>query len=173
MAEEIEIWKDIPGWERSYKISNTGIVKSLKRKFVLIDKILKHKIDRYGYQCVTLRSAPKSGYYTVHRLVALTFIPNIDNKLEINHIDGNKQNNKKENLEWCTNRENIDHAVQTGLSDFVGEKNPRATITENDVLRIKEFINFGLKTCSIRRLTGISDSKIQSIKDGKAWGHLS
>lgn len=173
MEEEIEIWKDIIGWEGCYQISNLGSVKSLKRKNVLKDKILKHRINKYGYACVTFRSPTKNAYYTIHRLVAITFILNLESKLEVNHIDGNKLNNHINNLEWCTNRENIEHAVKIGLSNFVGENNPRATISESEVIRIKEFINFGLKTCSIRRLTGISESKIQMIRDGKAWRHVS
>lgn len=171
MNEIDEVWLPIKNWEGCYCISNMGNVKSLIRPNVIVEKLLRAKIDKYGYPCVTLRKPGTSGYYTIHRLVASAFIVNSDNKNQVNHIDGNKLNNCVTNLEWCTNKENIMHAVSIGLSDFVGEKNPRATISEDEVSRIKEFLRFGLKVCSIRRLMGISESKIQCIKDGKSWRH--
>lgn len=98
-----EIWKAIPGYE-GYEVSNLGNVKYL-------DKVLYQGIMKNGY----LRVSINSKRYLVHRLVALTFIPNLENKRTINHINGIKTDNKITNLEWATDAENLKHALDTGL----------------------------------------------------------
>lgn len=117
-----EIWKNIKGFEGLYQVSNLGRVKALKRVikrkdahggvcvFRYKERILKITTVSQGYGTVSLTRG--SGHHRVHRLVAEAFIPNPDNKPMINHIDGNRMNNKIENLEWCTNRENQIHAVK-------------------------------------------------------------
>lgn len=105
--------KDIKGFE-DYTIDTKGNVFS-KRK----NKYLKQIIDKYGYSKVTLQKNKYKKIFSVHRLVAETFIPNIENKPQVNHIDGNKQNNNIENLEWVTAKENIMKAVEIGLFDNV------------------------------------------------------
>lgn len=101
-----EIWKDIP-FDNNYKVSNCGRLFS-KRK----NKILKGELTGKGYIRVALT---KHKRYLVHCIVAKTFIPNPENKPQVNHIDGNKQNNNVNNLEWCTQSENIRHALKIGL----------------------------------------------------------
>ena len=109
-----EIWKDIKGYESLYRVSNLGRVKSLERKrktknnnmAIVKERILKHKIDKYGYCSVSLSKEGKLYYYTVHRLVAQAFIPNPNNLPQVNHKDENKLNNCVDNLEWCTNKYN-------------------------------------------------------------------
>lgn len=115
-----EIWKDIKGYEGKYQISNTGYVKSLDFNHTGKEKILKNKVNYKGYCFVTLYKENKQYYPRIHRLVAETFIPNPDNLPQVNHIDGNKSNNSVENLEWCTNLENIRHADRMGLSNHRG-----------------------------------------------------
>lgn len=124
-----EIWKDIQGYEGLYQVSNLGRVKSLARLDTrgqrVSEKILKLGKHRAGYFRVNLYKNGKMKQYLVHRLVALAFIPNPENKEQVNHIDGNKQNNVIENLEWCTHSENIQHAYRTGLAKgLVGENHP-------------------------------------------------
>ena len=117
----IEIWKPIKGYEGLYEISNYGNVKVLYFKNNLTNqKIYKPRLkkvrkDKYGYLVVTLHKNQKSKTYKIHRLVAEAFIKNPKNKPQINHKDGNKQNNYINNLEWCNNRENIKHAYKIGL----------------------------------------------------------
>lgn len=126
----IEEWKDIKGYEGYYQVSNTGKVKSLDRKVKHPkggDKIVRGKscgerYNRVGYPEVVLFKEGEKKYQLIHRLVALTFVPNEENKPEVNHIDGNKINNNAENLEWCTSSENQQHAYRTGLQ--VGKKGP-------------------------------------------------
>lgn len=118
-----EIWKDIKGYEDLYKVSNFGKIKSLERinqignnKYVTFEKILKHHINKKrGYCQVNLCKNGTRKLFTCHRLVAETFIPNMDNKKYVNHIDGNKTNNCIDNLEWCTHSENINHAYRNNL----------------------------------------------------------
>lgn len=100
-----EIWKDIKGYEGLYQVSNLGNIKSLFR----YKKILKPTKNTLGYLKVSLYKDKKIKVMSVHRLVAEAFLENTNNFTDINHKDGNKTNNKVENLEWCTRQQNILH----------------------------------------------------------------
>lgn len=124
MLMEEETWKDIKNYEELYQISNYGRVKSFYKNGNF--KILKGAIKK-GYHQVALAKNKKIIYKNVHRLVAETFIPNTENKPQVNHIDGNKLNNKANNLEWCTGSENMIHAYKHGLEKpLYAKENPRA-----------------------------------------------
>ena len=111
-----EIWKDIKNYKGLYQISNLGRVKSLRDKNKKYrEKILKQYKDNCGYYYITLSANSNIKKHKVHRLVAQAFIPNPENKKEVNHIDGNKENNAITNLEWCTGKENKQHAWKIGL----------------------------------------------------------
>lgn len=105
-----EIWKDIPGYEGKYQVSNKGRVKSLNFNRTGKEAILKAK-NHVGYPRVILWKGGKRHEICVHRLVAEAFLPNPDNKQFVNHIDGDRRNNNVENLEWCTPQENAIHSV--------------------------------------------------------------
>lgn len=113
----MEQWKVIEA-APNYLISNKGQIKSIARNGRPERILNTHVRTRDGYEelslCLGSRSNVKK--YKVHRLVAETFIPNPDNKLEVNHKDGNKSNNNLDNLEWVTRSENAKHAFQTGLA---------------------------------------------------------
>lgn len=104
-----EEWKAIVGCEGYYEISNLGRVKRIKRTKWSDGKILKAKIDRYGYLVVHLSFNKITLYKTIHRLVGIAFIPNTENKPEINHKKGIKYRNMVWELEWVTMRENQRH----------------------------------------------------------------
>lgn len=110
-----EIWKEVEGFNGEYLISNLGNIKSNKNKKEIL---LKTTIDKCGYIRVGLRKEGKQYCYTIHRLVASAFIPNLENKKQVNHIDCNKRNNNVENLEWTTPSENIIHAWKNGLREY-------------------------------------------------------
>lgn len=110
-----EIWKDVIGYEGLYKVSNLGNVISINYNGTKKSKHLSKNLNHKGYEVVHLTKTPKSKHVFVHRLVAMSFIPNPNNLPQVNHIDGNKKNNKVDNLEWCTNKYNYEHAVKTGL----------------------------------------------------------
>lgn len=120
-----EIWETIPGFE-NYSISSHGRVYSHKR-----DIILKPYFDGWGYLIVELRNRRGGFTKRIHRLVAETFIPNVQDKLEVNHIDGDKMNNRVDNLEWVTRSENARHAFATGLNvrSSYDAGRPKRTVT--------------------------------------------
>lgn len=117
----METWKDIKDYEGFYQVSNLGNVKSLKRN-TAHERILKPKVDKGGYLCVNLTKNGIVKTYKIHRLVGLTFIPNPKNKYSINHINGNKTDNRVENLEWATYKEQVVHAVKMGLWKWSDER---------------------------------------------------
>ena len=127
--QNLEIWKDVVGYEGLYKISNLGRLKSLKRTFLYskgvyrtFDERIKKvcetskRKNRQGYLCSRLKDKNgKSKCEYIHILVAKAFIKNKGNKPTVNHIDGNKHNNNVINLEWCSYSENNSHAIKNGL----------------------------------------------------------
>ena len=105
-----EIWKPIKGYEGYYEVSNLGNIFSIRRNI-----IVKPYINQTGYYMVNLWFKCKQDKRLISRLVAEAFIENPENKPVINHKDGNRLNNFVDNLEWCTQSENLKHAYATGL----------------------------------------------------------
>lgn len=134
-----EVWKDIDNYEGIYQVSNLGNVKTLSRQIwngkgfrTQCERILKQSDNEWGYNIVTLTKDSKRKPYKVHRLVAQAFIPNPENKEQVNHIDGNKKNNNVQNLEWNTRQENITHAYINKLSNNTKTSNLIALKDDND-----------------------------------------
>ena len=155
-----EIWKPIKGYEDKYEISNYGNVKSIyfinRQTKIKREKILKQHIA-CGYLKIRLSKDNKMKNYLVHRLVAETIIPNPENKLQVNHKDGNKLNNNVNNLEWTTRSENVNHAWKNGLHEKT-----RITVKENMTKAInslkKEIEQYDLENNYIRSWDSISDA---------------
>ena len=126
MSLNCEIWKDIEGYKGLYQISNLGRVRGLGKH----DRLGRYHAERIkaivnngqGYLVVNLKHNGKQKQMTVHRLVAKAFIPNPENKLEINHKDGCKSNNCVDNLEWTSRSENLKHAFKLGLNTQMGKR---------------------------------------------------
>lgn len=153
----MEIYKEIHG----ISISNLGNVKP--RNKMLTKR--KRRIRTHGYEEIQSQVNKVRKSYLVHRLVALAFIPNPENKLEVNHIDGDKLNNNVDNLEWCTSSENTRHAFRIGL--MKGVKNIRSakiTREDADIIRLSNKTNVLLA-----KLYNISTTSIHNIKKGKTW----
>lgn len=124
-----EVWKDIKGYEGLYQISNLGRVKSLqkivnqrRRSCYTKEKILKPNVLWTNYLYVNLYKNKKPKHCLIHKMIAIAFIPNPMNKPFVNHIDGNKQNNSIDNLEWVTSSENNLHAIRNSLRKYETQK---------------------------------------------------
>lgn len=106
----LELYKGIPNYEEIYQVSNLGKVRN-----ITTGKILKPFLNKYGYLQVTLCKNGKTKLFRVHRLVAECFIENPFKKEQVNHINGNKIDNRIDNLEWCTGSENVKHSYKNKL----------------------------------------------------------
>lgn len=110
-------WKPIPGYEGLYEISDTGLINNLRKYPRLDGDFMKQSIVSYGrYKQICLTNNEKlRRFHYVHRLVATAFIPNPLNKAEVNHINGDRFDNRSSNLEWATRKENVQHSIKLGL----------------------------------------------------------
>lgn len=140
-----ERWKPVKGFEELYEVSDVGRVMALKKTInkgkchrTWEEHFINFAIDGSGYFRTSLAKDGVNKTVKVHRLVAEAFIPNPSNLPEVNHIDGNKQNNCVENLEWCTRSENLKHAVKIGLKRLDGEFNPSHKLTTEQVEFIRK-----------------------------------
>ena len=111
----MEVWKKITGTDGKYEVSNTGKVRSLNYKSSGKVRVLKPAPDPKGYMKTMLPYSSKWKTVKIHRLVAEAFIPNPENKPQVNHINGDKADNRAENLEWVSNYDNAHHALDHGL----------------------------------------------------------
>lgn len=121
IPDEPEIWRQAVGYEGFYEVSTAGRIRSLRCKKAP-SKLLYPRINRTGYYCLTLCVKYKRWDGELHRLIALTFIPNPENKPCVNHKNGIKTDNRIQNLEWVTRSENMKHAVKMGLINFKDRK---------------------------------------------------
>ncbi len=177
-----EVFLDITGYEGLYQISNKGRVKSMKRKVNhsssgfsnLPEKVLKPQKSGNGYCHIGLYKDGKVKYLMIARLVAIHFIPNPENKPEVNHKNGDKSNNFDYNLEWNTSSENSQHSFDKGLQEKQkGTKNPSAKLTEKQVLKIRELANDnGLTRKKIAERYNVTRQAINSIVWHKNWRHI-
>lgn len=131
-----EKWKKIPGYKGKYIVSNMGNVRAVmfftKKGFVVRE--LKKQYS-FGYETVMLNQKSK----LLHRIIAEAFIPNPNNKPEINHKNGKRKDNRISNLEWCTRSENAQHAWDTGLACYKGERNKSCIQVSLDGFIVNEF----------------------------------
>lgn len=156
------VFYTVIGLEKNYEISKCGIIRRVNKTKSF--SYPKGTINKKGYLMVSIYL---DGYKQVllHRLVAKNFIPNPENKPQINHINGIKTDNRIENLEWCTCKENIQHAVKNNLiSDRSGEKNNISKLKNSDIPKIRSLIKLGETNVKIGLLYGVDASTISKIK---------
>ena len=178
----MEEWKDIPGYEGYYQVSNKGRLRSLKRVVKKSDgktqtvpeRYMKPKPDKKGYSIVGVSKNANKKYLKLHRVVAQSFIPNTHNKPQVNHLDGNKQNNKVENLEWSTQKENNIHALREGLRiPQKGEEHSQAKLTAKEVILIRDIHEKGGRTQQcIADEFNVSRRLIGMIVKREVWPHI-
>lgn len=151
-----EVWKDIKGYEGLYQVSNLGRVKR-----VTTDRILKGSKDSIGYLRVNLHKNNIPSTEKVHRLVAEAFIPNLENKPQVNHRDEDKTNNMASNLEWMTAKENINHGTCT---QRISKSNSIPIIAIN-IKTGKSQDFYGSRECA--RQLGLNHGNITLVLKGK------
>lgn len=173
-----EVWKDIHNYEGCYQISSFGRVKSLDRTNSrgrkLNKRLMRSSLDSYGYRHINLYKNGTIQNFTIHRLVARTFIENLENKEQINHKDGDKQNNNVVNLEWATSSENIRHSFdKLNRPRLRGVSNAASKLTEARVKEIKRLLTLGnLTQKEIGAMFGVTHSNISAIKLNKSWEYI-
>ena len=158
-----ELWRTVPDYE-NYHVSNFGRVKSFYNGKVTI---LKPALNKQGYLEICLCKNATQKSFRVNRLVARAFIPNLDNKPQVNHIDGHKLNNYVGNLEWSTGAENSQHAFATGLAKS-GEEHPDAKLTNEQVVYIRTNPD-GLSGTRLAKNFNVTPTAISRIQLGKTY----
>lgn len=151
---EIEVFRDIEGYEGLYQVSNLGNVKSLNYGRTGEECILKPANDGKGYLFVNLCKNGKPKKYYVHRLVALAFLLNPDNLKEINHKNEDKKDNCINNLEWCTHKYNSNY--KTRNQRMIETKNKNGSLGE------KPIIQYTKKGVEVGRYSGINEASRQT-----------
>lgn len=175
-----EEWREALYWEGLYEVSNRGRVRNIQRwvkskgpgkKFLPV-VIRKPQLNRYGYPVVCLNGKPKAVLKSIHRMVVETFIGPIPDGMQVNHKDGDKQNNHLGNLEICTGSQNQLHRHRV-LGQNLGEDHPLSKLSEENVRRIRSMIKDGIDDQKIANAHLVSRTTIRNIRIGRIWSWLS
>ena len=139
----MEKWKPVLNYEGFYEVSNTGFVRSLDRvydlgyrKCLYKGKLMQARDNGRGYLSVKLSKSNKARRVMLHRIIAQAFISNPFNYKTVNHKDGDKNNNTISNLEWCTQKQNVEHAIRTGLINIELLKKRSSKIGKKTIIQI-------------------------------------
>lgn len=165
----IEEWKDVEGYTDIIMISNLGNLYSKRSK-----KLLKLNHRKDGYISYATKIGGRKGNakcFRIHRLVATHFIDNPLSKREVNHIDGDKSNNKVSNLEWATAKENTKHYLEelNGIEKLSTRRQSQATLTDENVKFAREQYNKGLSQRAIAKILNVSRDSVGRAIRGYKW----
>lgn len=163
------MFKIVDGYEWA-KVSKDGQVWSVKR-----DKPYALDVDRYGYLKARTKHKGKNVRCLVHRLVAMAYIPNPENKPQVNHKDSDRKNNHVDNLEWVTPEENSRHAQEKGRFEGInkGESNGYNKYSEDIIHKVCSMLEQGLSNSEIVSQVGCQRKLPYDIRRGKSWKHIS
>lgn len=171
--------KDIRDYRGKYFVTSEGQVfsrKHGKRSIINGSIALKQDINSCGYHRVTLSQNGKTKRYFVHRIVAEHFLPEppqIEDRLEVNHLDGDKSNNSSDNLQWSSGSENVVHALDTGLR-LRGESHVNSKLTDDQVRDVCSFISWGCpKKQVLDFVPECTKYQYDDIRRRKTWKHIS
>lgn len=174
MIQRMENWKKVIGFEDFYMVSSKGRIKRIaKGGAAQIGKILVKSADPDGYHRIGLTVDSVRVTKKVHRLVAENFLGKIPDGYTVNHKDGDKQNNCMENLEIVSRGANIAHAFQViKTQNVTGHLNPRAILTDEKVIEIRERLSNGCRPSILVAEYGVTKYTISNIKMRKTWMHI-
>lgn len=172
-----EIWKDIPNLKGWYQVSSKGRIRSFRKANGIDGKRnnpinMNGAVDSYGYRVITITTNGHKTTKKLHRLVANTFIPNHKNKPQINHINGNRDDNMVSNLEWCTQSENMQHSYKDLEREPVIGNN---ILNEKDVREIRRHASQRGRFYGKEELANkynVSKGTIQAVVNGRTWKHV-
>lgn len=179
-----EIWRDIKEYETLYQVSNFGNVKSLSKLsknkngiYLKKERFLKPTKNNKGYFHVKLykNEGKIKNTISLHKLVGLNFLKNNNNYTEINHIDGNKSNNKSDNLEWCTRSHNVKETYRLNLrkeNTYKGEGNVTSKLKEKDVLLIRSLYKEGVTIKELSKKFNVVNGTIGFVINNQTWKHI-
>ncbi len=174
-------WRDVKGYEGIYKVSSAGQVKSLERWSLrrgrkyqkLKERPIKIWKDTRGYPQLYLCREGKKSPVSVHRLVAIAFIPNPEGKRTVNHKNGKVDDNRVLNLEWMSQSENNQHAHDNGLMNIRrGETHPKAKLTQGKANEIRKLFTQDKKMYSVKKLAQqfrVHEGTIRQVLYNKTW----
>lgn len=174
LTSDGEEWREITGTNGIYQVSSFGQVRrSRPGTSTMAGRLLAPSPSVDGYPLVVLTINGKGKREAVHRLVASAFLGEKPPGTEINHKDANKTNNRPENLEYITHRENMIHASLNGcFGDRRGEKGPSSVLTERDVLRIRELYEDGVIKAELSRQFKVGYTTITNVVRRVTWSHI-
>lgn len=168
----IEVWKEI-NWintrHRSYYVSDLGRVKSVSKR-TGEEKQMSIKDHGIPYLMINLSGVDGKQHHLLHRLLAIAFIPNPENKATVNHKDGNKRNNALSNLEWSTHSEQNVHASRLGLKKFNGEHHSQCKLTEPQVIEIRYRTLYA--DIPEGKEYGVTNATITDVIRRRSWSHI-
>lgn len=168
-----EEWRPIR--DGHYEVSNHGRVRRARAASgTCVGRLLKPRIDGCGYMAVVLYTNARPRQVYIHRLVTMAFIGPCPDSHEVNHKDGDKQNNHIANLEYVTHHDNMRHAVRLGLRPMLlfGEDHPNSKLTDDAVRRIRSLAGTESRS-SIAARFGVSNQLVSRVTTRRAWSHVS
>jgi hypothetical protein len=170
-----ENYRDVPGYEGIYKVSESGLVVMTAKCKKWGGVARNGGVNADGYRRISLTKNRKRKRWFVHQVVAIAFIGEISEGKQVNHLDGNKLNNHFTNLEIVSHKENMHHAIRHGLwspKHGIGEGCPGAKLTDSAVLTIRRLHQEGSSFSGIARTFGVSHQTIRAVVRRETWRHI-
>lgn len=170
---EEEIWKEVPGYNGRYEVSDLGRVRTVKYPSGRMREspIIRKQKTKNGYSLVILNGNKAATTYLVHRLVLSSFTSFQPRHIQCMHLNHIRLDNRLENLKWGTNQDNMNHMVKDGRQTL-GERNPMAKLKNHDIIEIRYLKKLGLNNCQIADVFGIQRESVRDILLGKKWSHI-